>query len=313
MGSVWLNDLDKAVASCGVDWKVFDNYWRTRSRSSGGYDQLLAIGGHHDASKTTTSDAGAENYGWLSHPYKPVGAIRIRRDTGLVVIGAAGATNTMGVGGPVKCSKGTVPKDAGNRYMLAIEAGNNGIGEPWSQRLIDAYLALVAGLCKWYGLSINDYYGHYGYCLPSCPGRKIDPAGPTPWHPALGGITATGGAKIWQDSNFRSLAAGVKPPQPEPPQPKPPDPPPTATTPPLGVAREMYLIMKYGGTPDANWSGYYSDGNKRYSVMGMDHAARLVRCGAKDAKTNAVVTSTSWSGVSHTTSSTELTKYCGSA
>lgn len=77
----------------------------------------------------------------------------------------------------------------------------------------------------------------------------------------------------------------------------------------------MYLIMKFGGTPDANWSGYYSDGSKRYPINsasgGMDHVARLVRAGAKDAKTNAVVTSTSWAGVSHTTSSAELTKYLG--
>lgn len=84
-----------------------------------------------------------------------------------------------------------------------------------------------------------------------------------------------------------------------------------------GAAREMYLIMKYGGTPDANWSGYYSDGNKRYQINattgGMDHVARLVRAGAKDAKTNAVVSSTSWAGVSHTTNSTELTKYLGPA
>lgn len=102
-----------------------------------------------------------------------------------------------------------------------------------------------------------------------------------------------------------------------PPTPTPPTPtPPTATYPPMG-AHDMYLVMKYGGTPDANWSGWYSDGNKRYAISaatgGMDHCARLVRAGAVDAKTGTVVTSPGWAGVTHTTVSTDLTKYLGPA
>ena len=79
----------------------------------------------------------------------------------------------------------------------------------------------------------------------------------------------------------------------------------------------MYLVMKYGGSATSNWSGYYSDGNKRYPINsasgGMDHVARLVRAGAVDAKTGAKVTDKEWDGVSHTTSTTELTKYLGPA
>jgi len=103
---------------------------------------------------------------------------------------------------------------------------------------------------------------------------------------------------------------------PVPPEPVPPDVPMPAT-PTTGAALEMYLVMKYGGTAESGWSGYYSDGNKRYGINqasgGLDHCARLVRSGAKDAKTNAVVTSMTWVGVSHTTSSTELTKFLGPA
>jgi len=97
------------------------------------------------------------------------------------------------------------------------------------------------------------------------------------------------------------------PEKPEPPKPTIP------AMPKTGV--DMYLIMKYGGTADSNWSGYYSDGNKRYAINaasgGMDHVARIVRAGAKDAKTNAPVTSLTWAGVSWTGDAAELTKYLG--
>jgi hypothetical protein len=74
-------------------------------------------------------------------------------------------------------------------------------------------------------------FSHAGYCQPSCPGRKIDPAGPTPSHPDLGG---TSGCRTWQDSAFRSyLDALVAP-----------TPPPTPTT----EDEDMLYICKVGST-----------------------------------------------------------------
>ena len=295
MGSVWLTDLDAAVKSTGVDYVVFDNYWRTRSRSSGGYDKLLAIGGHHDATPPGSSDSGAERYCWVTSSAKPIGALRLRR-SGVVVIGAAGATNTQGLGGPLKCSRGTVPLNGGNKNMLSIEAGNNGTGERWPKVQIEAYLALVAGLAKWYGLSINDYFGHYGYTKPSCEGRKVDPAGPTPDYPQLGGVE---GRKIWSDANFRSYASGVKPPTPTPPKPTP--------TPPSGdfawmaslptikkgdsgayVERMQHLLAAAGFMDPANTSNYdgvWGNGTESAKVK-FDNAHGLTPsppsdCGAK--------------------------------
>lgn len=61
------------------------------------------------------------------------------------------------------------------------------------------------------------------------------------------------------------------------------------------------LIIKYGGTPDANWAGLYSfdGGRTSAAVTSMAHAGRLVDLGARDAKSNARVTSRTWVGVTH--------------
>ena len=121
----------------------------------------------------------------------------------------------MGKGGPVGCSKGTVPQDKGNQNMIAIEAGNNGVGEVWPAVMIDAYVRMCRALCDAYGLDASrDIFTHNSYCEPSCPGRKIDPAGPTPSQPTLGG---TSGCKIWNHSDFRKLVVGTTPPKPTPP------------------------------------------------------------------------------------------------
>ncbi|WP_218214598.1 hypothetical protein, partial [Ursidibacter maritimus] len=71
--------------------------WETRSRSTGGYDNILAIGTHHTAS-TTSPDSDC-SYMWGGSPDEPIGAVLLDR-TDEVTIGAAGATNTQGKGGP---------------------------------------------------------------------------------------------------------------------------------------------------------------------------------------------------------------------
>jgi hypothetical protein len=211
-----LLDLPDACRSGGLDVSTFDG-WETRSRSSGGYDDLLGVGYHHDASSATSSDGSSDSYGWLYADDKPIGAMRLHRD-GTLVVGAAGATNTMGKGGPLVCSAGNVPQDRGNQTLIAIEAANNGVGEPWPAVQVDAYVALVGALCDWYGFDPQrDLFSHWEYCKPSCPGRKIDPAGPTPSHPAIGG---TSGAATWSTAGFRDAVDAWPPPRP--PEPEPP-------------------------------------------------------------------------------------------
>lgn len=214
MGSVWLRDLDKWLTAAGLNVSVYDDQWKNRSRSSGGYEAVRGIGIHHDASSIGSSEKSACDWGWKNSSDKPIGCIRLARD-GHITVGAAGATNTMGKGGPLTTSRGTIPKDQGNLYMVAIEAANNGVGETWGRQMMDAYIAMVWALCEHLDLQHSDVFGHAGYCQPSCPGRKIDPAGPASGYPNLGG---TSGAKTWPDSAFRSYLDAYKiPPGPTPP------------------------------------------------------------------------------------------------
>lgn len=200
MGSIWLHDLPDVIGGAGLRYRLWDG-WETRSRSSGGYDAVRAVFVHHTASPgPQQSDCEWE---WdATSGDQPIGAINLGRD-GMVAIGAAGATNCQGKGGPWTLSTGTIPLDKGNAYGIAIEAGNRGTGEPWPQAQTDAYLVLVAALCDAYGLDVQrDVLSHFEWVEPSCPGRKIDPAGPSPW--------ATGSSS-WAMDAFRADAAHCTP------------------------------------------------------------------------------------------------------
>jgi hypothetical protein len=273
MGSVWLTELPDWLSDAGLDVDVYDNLWSTRSRSSGGYESVRGIGIHHDASSTGSSEMSGCDWGWKNSSDRPIGCIRLWRN-GHIIVGAAGATNTMGKGGPLTSSKGTIPKDQGNLYMLAIEAANNGVGEAWSNVMVDAYLTMVDTLCQRLGLQHSDVWSHAGYCQPSCPGRKIDPAGPTPGYPNLGG---TSGVKTWPDAAFRGYL-DQRTDQPHPPEPTPepePEPPPSggdwmASLPTIKkgatgeyVERMQHLLAAAGylnPANTANYDGVWGDG-----------------------------------------------------
>jgi hypothetical protein len=204
MGSKWLNDIGAALSGLPVNYY---KGWESRSRSSGGFDAILAIGIHHTAS--SASPESDMKYMWETCPDKPVGNIYLARD-GKITVGAAGASNTMGKGGPLHCTGGTIGKDAGNKYMIAIEAANAGTGEPWPAAQTDMYVQLVRKLCGYYRLHVGqDVYGHYDYCAPSCPGRKIDPAGPSPF----GSVNSSG---TWDINKFRSAVNSEPTPAPGP-------------------------------------------------------------------------------------------------
>jgi hypothetical protein len=288
-----LVNLPEIFENAGLDVTVYPG-WETRSRSSGGYDALLGIGIHHDASGINSSDQSAWDWAWKNSADRPIGAIRISRGTGLVCVGAAGATNTMGKGGPLTVSGGTIPLDAGNKYMIAIEAGNNGLGEAWSTKMVDAYIRVLAALCDAFDFDPSrDIFTHHSYCAPSCPGRKVDPAGPTPSQPSLGG---TSGNKIWSHDDVRHLVMVEmgKPP-----------PPPT----PSGEGVPMFSIAgkqsndgpwRIGDGRNAIWCG--SD------VADAQLAVNMRFGGMIDAKTRNKVTSWSQVGVM---SAADLDRICG--
>lgn len=190
MGSIWLGSLPDVLREAGLDVSTWPG-WETRSRSSGGYEKLLGVGVHHDAIKTGTPLDTRCRAAWDStgNPDRPVGAIWLHTD-GRVVVGAAGATNTQGKGGPYPTSRGVIPLNDGNRYMLSIEASNNGVGEVWPPEQQAAYVTMCAALCTAYGLDpALDVIAHFEWTT-----RKIDPAGNS--------LYATGGNE-WDMGRFR--------------------------------------------------------------------------------------------------------------
>ena len=248
--SVWLLNLPTWLREAGLDVDEYPG-WETRSRSSGGYDAVRGIGVHHTASNTSPANDMA--YCWKNADVKPIGAIILDR-TGKITVGAAGATNTQGKGGPYPSSKGTIPKDAGNRYILSIEACNAGNGEAWPAAQIDAYVRMCAVLVPKLGLNWGDIMAHFEWS----PGRKYDPAGNSPY--------ASGGA-LWDMDKFRGdcwLASNPDPtPEPEPePEPEPgPDPTPPPTEGVVSVDPVSWYI-KAGDSPWAVASAVYGDGSK---------------------------------------------------
>lgn len=205
MGQVWVTSLPDVLRDGGLVVDVWPG-WEVRARSTGGYDGLWAVQVHHTASATSPeSDC---RYMWEGSPDRPIGAIHLARD-GRFTVGAAGATNTSGKGGPRPTIHGTIPLDSANRYVLSIEAANNGVGEAWPKAQVDAYIRGCAVLNTAYGLSVGDLHGHWEWCEPNYPGRKIDPAGASRY--------ATGGDK-WDMNAFRSdVFNATTPPAPIPP------------------------------------------------------------------------------------------------
>lgn len=156
--------------------------WQTRARSSGGFPTMpLAVQWHHTAS--STSPQNDVNFMFFGSQDRPVGNMLLDRG-GEVWIGAAGAANTAGKGGPWTGTRGTVPADQANSRTWAIEAANNGVGEAWPQAQIDAYFACSNELNRRFGNVPGDIFNHHTWA----PTRKIDPAAADavqgPWRPA---------------------------------------------------------------------------------------------------------------------------------
>jgi hypothetical protein len=194
--------------------------WQTRARSSGGFGSGLPLGiaWHHTASQTTIENDTRWEY--FTSDVAPIGNMTLARN-GDVHLGAAGAANTQGKGGPTVMSRGTIPVDRGNTHAWAIEVSNNGVGEPWPQVQIDAYFAASNCLNDHFGNRPDDIFTHAFWT----PGRKIDPAKASavlgPWQPRS--INSSG---TWNVDDVRAecLARAIVTPPPEPPEPEPEEP-----------------------------------------------------------------------------------------
>jgi hypothetical protein len=208
MGARYLTDLADVVRAAGLVVHE-EPGWQTRARGSGGYDtgRPNHVMVHHTASPASWDGQRDVDYCTYQDDAAPLCNLYLAR-TGEVWVCAAGATNTNGTGTD-PC--GMIPPDTMNASALGIEAGNDGIGEPWPAAQQDAYVTLVAALCSHYVIGVDQAHAHVEYA----PGRKIDPAGPSRWAPAGG---------TWPMDPFRAdVAAVLAPVPPEPPEP--PEPP----------------------------------------------------------------------------------------
>lgn len=186
----WLSNMDTVLRKVGLT-VIETPGWETRAYPKwGGYvTPPTHVMVHHTASQTSADND--VNY-ILNNPLSPIGNIYLSR-TGEVFLIAAGQAVTNGLGSS-KPWNGDVPDNEMNHYSIAIEAANNGKGEPWPKAQTDAYLLLCAALCKEYGIPVNHVRAHHEWA----PTRKIDPAGESPW--------ATGANK-WNMDAFRADVA----------------------------------------------------------------------------------------------------------
>jgi len=216
MGNYWLHNAEAPLkAALGSKFKLYLGY-KARARSTGGFNDIRGIVMHHDADNTSGEDDWVLKYEYETAIDGPIGNFHVQRD-GDVWFGAAGASNHAGRGGPVNTSRGTVPLNQGNLYLIGIEASNNGVGEVWPKVMMESYLILVTVLCKTFSLDpFTDIYGHWTWVEPSCPGRKIDPRGPTPSYPKIGGTSGTNKwnmQEVRKEVNARLVTSPPKPPE----------------------------------------------------------------------------------------------------
>ncbi len=96
----------------------------------------------------------------------PLCNVMVGRD-GTVFVIAAGRANHAGFGGPWR----NIPKDSGNQYTAGVEVENDGVGEPWSEELLDCCAVVFATLLLGLRRKPEWLCGHKEWA----PTRKIDP------------------------------------------------------------------------------------------------------------------------------------------
>ena len=184
-----LLDLADVLRHAGLRVHEVDG-WPQRQRGGTGYGQVDPIGiiVHHTASSSGWDGEPDVDYLALECDVAPMSNLYVDRDGRWWVL-AGGATNTNGTGGPW----GPIPLDSANSRVIGIEAGNNGVGEPWPDVMQDAYVAGVAALADAYGVEAGNILSHQEWA----PTRKVDPAGPS----RFGSIN---GSHSWDMDRFRA-------------------------------------------------------------------------------------------------------------
>ena len=190
-----LLDLADVLRRAGLRVREVDG-WQQRQRGGAGYGQADPIGivVHHTASSSGWDGQPDVSFLALDCDVAPMSNLYVDRSGQWWVL-AGGATNTNGSGGPW----GPIPLDSANSRVIGIEAGNNGIGEPWPEVMQDAYVAGVAALADAYGVEAANILSHQEWA----PTRKVDPAGPS----RFGSIN---GSHSWDMDRFRAAVNAAR-------------------------------------------------------------------------------------------------------
>lgn len=154
MRALWLADVLRAG---GLDVYEMPG-WETRGRDMAWIDAVIA---HHTATGQNWQDGHVaallrDGRADLAGPLSQLG---LERDGTFVVI-ASGRCNHNGLG------------LYGNN-SIGIEAFNNGVGEPWREVHVEAYVTGAAALLRHMGLPATRFISH----AEADPQRKVDPRG----------------------------------------------------------------------------------------------------------------------------------------
>jgi N-acetylmuramoyl-L-alanine amidase/LysM domain/Putative peptidoglycan binding domain len=205
-----LEDLADVLRRAGLQVREVDG-WRERQRGGSGYPQSGPVGiiVHHTASPSSWNGQKDADYLTFQCDVRPMANLYLDRGGQWWVL-AGGATNTNGAGGPW----GPIPLDSANSRVIGIEAGNNGVGEPWPDAMQDSYVAGVAALANAYDIDLDNILAHREWA----PTRKVDPAGPS----RFGSVNSS---RSWDMNLFRAAVhkarGGSGPTQPTPTKPTP--------------------------------------------------------------------------------------------
>jgi hypothetical protein len=159
---LWLPD---ALRDEGLPIAVVSG-WKTR-----GTPEPFAPRGamfHHTASGRQSGVAPSLSIVTHGRPDLPGPLCQVlvdRKGTAHVV--ASGRANHAGLGGPWR----DIPLNSGNSFLVGVEVENDGVGEPWTETVLDACDAVFAAILKHLGRDASWCVGHKEYTS-----RKIDPS-----------------------------------------------------------------------------------------------------------------------------------------
>lgn len=179
-----LTNLADVLRAKGLPVEELSN-WKTTSRTDDKSTYLSGRPTHFMHHHTATSIAAHQPHSHcqrearqlqLAEPNEPTSNTALCPH-GVWFVIAAGPTNTNGVGDdrwhPVGDSK-FVPSNSMNSYAIANEMMNNGIGEAYSDVMIQNLVIGTAAICIAYGIGVFENRAHFEWA----PDRKVDPAGP---------------------------------------------------------------------------------------------------------------------------------------